>query len=269
MATLKIGQVNILNKGNFREKYTDLIQTVQFKELDIICVQEVVETKLFEQIMSDNGFPHIVFSDYMPDKYSVGNYCAIISRTPLIRAPYPYSVWSNHIVGATTTVHNYDFNIFTIHSAWGTNNEGNRLRQLENIENIANSLETSNPASISLLAGDLNADSDSRSVRFIKGKDLGSDNMLSTLWLDAYDLAGNDSNWITNDHGKNPLGIETAKRVGIVETDLLPPRRIDYILVRGWKYGRSGCPIDFGYIHHPENKIFTDHNMIYAELLLE
>jgi endonuclease/exonuclease/phosphatase family metal-dependent hydrolase len=130
--------------------------------------------------------------------------------------------------------------VLSVHLSWGAANEGLRLQQARAIEAIG-AHAAIDPDAVVVIGGDFNALPDSATLRYLHGLDPDADGG-STQWVDAWDTAG-DGPGITSD----PLNIHadaTARNVGITRPDLLPARRIDFVLVRGYAYGRPGCPLE-------------------------
>lgn len=140
--------------------------------------------------------------------------------------------------------------VVSAHLRWGGDQERQRLIQATAIDFLVRSLmaryEGRNPMAV--LAGDLNADPDSDTIRFLQGKGAGATHGY-TYWTDALS-AGSRAEAITvaND---NPWAMETAKLKDIRFPHLLPNRRIDYIWTYGWTYGKPG-----GVVHL--QRTFTD-----------
>lgn len=132
--------------------------------------------------------------------------------------------------------------IFSTHGTWGGTYENFREQQAYNVnlhaEELLTKYQDRNP--IALWAGDFNAVSESSTVRYITG--LGSVNNSGTFWVDAWDYSGDKTEGYTS---RTDLlhSINTANKVGITRPELIPHRRIDYLFVHGWAYGRPGCPL--------------------------
>jgi len=106
-------------------------------------------------------------------------------------------------------------------------------RQAERFENLS----PNKP--VQILTGDFNAEPNSSTLRFLKGfEGFGTH---GTLWCDAWEISGSGYG-ATSDPGGLPLAAVSAKKVGIEDLSELPRRRIDFILSRGWVYGKPGFP---------------------------
>lgn len=135
--------------------------------------------------------------------------------------------------------------IFNLHGYWGGDGQPIREKHIVEIEKKAQQLEQSYPNNLIVLGGDFNTDENSSVTMFLEGK--MSLHGIGTLWTDTYSVAQKEKG--TNEKGytfnrNNPLVAKTALSVGITKPEQLPYRRIDYIFVRGWVYGRKGYPYD-------------------------
>lgn len=139
--------------------------------------------------------------------------------------------------------HDDHITVFNIHGYWGGDGQPMREKHIVEIENKAKQLDQSYPNNLIILGGDFNTDEDSSVTMFLEGK--MSLHNLGTLWVDTYSAVQKEK--IAGSKGytfnrNNPLVAKTAQSVGIEKPEQLPYRRIDYIFVRGWVYGRKGYP---------------------------
>ncbi len=133
--------------------------------------------------------------------------------------------------------------VCSVHLPWGAHNEIRRLEHLLYIDLQITKIMQSLPAgSISILAGDFNANSTSESLRFMRGET--AFNCKSTFWVDVWTEKGKGPGFTFDPTLNNPNLNETAYRSGIISPDLMPPRRLDYLLVKGWVFGRAGSPLN-------------------------
>lgn len=265
--TFSVGQINILNKQEPLRRYKILAEAIESLDLDLITMQEVSYPKELVKILEGLGFQYSSFGELrVHETIGDSNSVAIFSKTPLEKVSEHKDKES--ITAAITFINAVPINIVTAHFAWGGAAEFQRLEQAEEIDRIAKELELANRNSITIFGGDLNATPNSRTVRYMTGYDLGSNNN-STLWLDAYATVGKEEDWITTDHGVNEFGRNTALGVGILRPEYIPARRIDYLMTHGWAYGKSGSPLAFSHIKHPAGKTISDHNGIQATFILK
>lgn len=235
---IKVLQLNCLNNADQDIRLPKIIENIVSQSPDIITFQEVIYPDLFINKFLEIGFSSIV------QKYSAG-YLLIAVKTELLinsgsanKLLEQVPSLANNAMHVKTTIKNIPILITSAHLAWGETVEGQRLVSASLINKVCeNNLET-----LSILCGDFNTDPDSRTVRFLCGKDLDI-NGNSTLWLDSW-FEKNKNEPGTTTLYKSALGVRTAKRHGIKNPEQLPERRIDYIMVKGWRYGKTGYPLD-------------------------
>jgi endonuclease/exonuclease/phosphatase family metal-dependent hydrolase len=150
---------------------------------------------------------------------------------------------------------------YSAHLAWGSHSETARLKQARALERQARDLDVTFTDAVHVLGGDLNTQSDSRTVRYLTGLEPAEES--SAFWVDAWSTVGKGPGY-TSDPSL-PLARESAQAVGITAPELLPYRRIDYILTRGYAHGRAGCPIDAWLV---EGAGASDHHGVSADLWL-
>ena len=265
--TFRVAQCNILNQSPFLPRYKLLAETVKHHKVDYLFAQEVVDTEAFTKVFKAAGYSHIAFSEKMRYK-DLTFYLATVGKTPFTAPKLPCTYNTDAIMCRQTVYKGQVLNLFNAHLAHGFDNEPKRVESVEIIDTLAERFEKKNAKSISILGGDLNALPDSRSVRYLRGLDLDRVGLKSTLWVDAWETCGKPENWTTNDHAVNDYGRATARASGVVLPEHIPARRIDYLMARGWRYGKTGCPVAFEYLKHPLETVFTDHEPVYADFLL-
>jgi len=151
--------------------------------------------------------------------------------------------------------------LITTHLTWGSFAEGERLAQARQLDRYAARHES--PEMATVLTGDFNATPQSATLRYLTGLDadpLGR----STYWADAWTAGIGDG--ITSDP-QNPHAATTAAHVGITRPELVPSRRIDFILTRGYAHGRPGSPLAAANIgQHATPIVPSDHYGVIADL---
>lgn len=132
--------------------------------------------------------------------------------------------------------------VVNVHGVWGGDRAYEREQQMLHAVRWAESLRQrlADREPLMVLGGDLNTVPESSVIRYLTGlQPLGTE---GTYWVDAWGHAGDgtaghtttaDSEWF----------LETARGVGIQRPESVPPRRIDYLFVRDWVYGRRGHPL--------------------------
>lgn len=146
------------------------------------------------------------------------------------------------------------------HLTWGSDREPTRLEQAQYLDDLAGAAHTRAPGTVDVLCGDLNALPESRTLRYLTGLDVdlrGS----GTLWVDAWQVRGSGPGYTSDPTLARAEA--TARYVGIERVDLLPHRRIDYVLVRGFAHGRPGSPLTADLV---PGGTATDHHGLLATL---
>ena len=266
MRTVRLGQFNLLNSLQSEERFGAIAEAVRESGIDILAVQELIDVELFTRLMDEIGLTHRKLTRYrVPGK---DDYSGVYSRYPLSDSELDEAMAEHSITLARVSTPQGDIALFSAHFPWGSHSEPARTRTAEAVEAAAAKLPSEELLS-TVLSGDLNADPEARSIRFLSGKEVSLDGERGALWTDAWAVAGSEENRITSDHSSNEFGKRTARGVGIALTEFLPPRRIDYIFTRGWTYGRIGGAVDFGRITHSSGVELSDHEGIWADILVE
>lgn len=266
--TINLTQINILNDDHdYKTRYERFVKLLDNHNpvIDIVTIQEVSYPDYLISLMFEIGFSSYTKTKMFRNKHGIYDCGMIFSRGTVEKLDFN-NPHERSVLGAQVTVDDRLYNVFGVHLSWGPARGFERLNQLTIVDRIAEKYEVLFPGSVSVLAGDFNTDSESRAIRFLKGWDLGSDNLRSTLWMDAFSEAGDEDSWTTADHSTNKYGQHSAIKNGVIDVSLLPKRRIDYIFSRGWLYGKNGYPVDFGIFEGSEE--FSDHNGIFASLLV-
>lgn len=264
MKTFKIAQLNT-NEMDQATRYPHFEEAFRDSGADIITVQEVVNANDFAKMAMRAGYQDHYFSKFLNVKNRV-SIVGILSKTPLENRESQRS--PNGFCYATTEIEGNPINVFSVHLAWGSSAEMRRLEQAEHIDRVARKLERSYPRSFTVLAGDMNTQPTSRTIRYLEGYDLNTTNDESTLWVDSWKEAGSPENHATS-VGSTPQSRATALSIGLDHPETHPDRRIDYIMTRGWSYGKPGYPLDFGYLTDSESAELSDHSGIVSTMILE
>lgn len=250
---LRVASLNFMhNQVKFEERISLFKKEIIKIQPDVLCLQEIqtnAKTSIIDYLQQELGYEYGFVGSAVKDKYSenmFGN--AILSNvkgTSFNNMPLGVSgsgIQFPSAVDAYFEFNGHEVHAFSVHLAWGGENEHLRLHQANMIAREAERLKSKNNALV-VLGGDFNCEPDSETLRYLYGKEVGNLHK-GTYWVDAWKLHGNQDNSITNDP-QMPLGQLTARRVGIPYSSLIPKRRIDYILVHGWVHGRTGTPLNF------------------------
>lgn len=268
MKTFRTATINILNSGDESEaltRYRYCAEAIRSNRPDVIFFQELTFPDLLFDLLDGEGY-NFLLGGSRKNRWDLENRLAIGSLSGIdlpdgeIQGKYP-----GILCEAITSIQGQKIHLLNCHMPWGAHRESERLKMAGELEKFSQLRE--NSVDLSILAGDFNSDPDSRTIRFLRGKDMDLEGG-STFWVDCGEESRERSIQWTSDHAVNPLGRRTAKNLGIELPELLKRRRIDYIFAKGWVYGRLGSPIKSRYFRNPEKKIFTDHEPIMVDHFL-
>ena len=265
---------NILGDRHQRQARLERVAS-ELRHTDICALQEVVlsdnENSSAHEVAELSQFTIASLVPTGTNNFVSGDAqaTAILSRLPIvapnivIRAPQmdegrtgkEPTGYSGAILKSRT---NRKIFIASIHLPWGGDQESRRLLHLETIcsqiDEIMNDLPKD---SVAILAGDFNTTPGTDSVRFLSGE-LAKEGC-GAFWIDCWSAAGHGDGYTFDPKIKN-LNLErTANETGIFKPDFMPRRRLDYIFVKGWAYGRQGSPLEASIIGE-----FPDQNGLHA-----
>lgn len=242
-----------------------IASSIKSETPDVVCLQEAW-TDLPAFLAAETGMRHVVSK-----AYSNGMLVSLLSVLPqdpnVVVETIDLPGWDHAgnrraAVSATfLSSSSRRWRVTSTHLAWGSDAEGVRLEQLEYLDEMSAAAQRRSPQTVHVLCGDLNALPEGRAIRFMTGLDIGREGQ-GTQWVDAWAAAGTGGDGATSDPALVRAQI-SAQSVGIQRQDLLPRRRIDYVLVRGYAYGRPGCPLTCGVLPGADA---SDHNGIVADL---
>lgn len=256
----------------------------EVSDTDVVLLQEVIATPetgstTAHMIAALSG--HQVASVYLETVYhptgrmNVGT--AILSRFPILesgKVPVPagpgprqgsieFSYYASAVLEAPS---GRPIFVVAVHFPWSGDREHRRLAHAVAVNEYVK--ETVREETLTILGGDFNTFPDSDTLRFLTGRHVVDGN--GAFWVDAWSTAGDGSAGYTQDPtAGNPLIDRVAKGVGLSDASLMPARRIDYLLVRGWAYGRAGSPLNarlLGTERSPSGDFPSDHYGVRAEL---
>lgn len=252
---LRVGSLNLLNQhAHLRQRLDGLVAEITRLDLDVLLLQEVLtesdpDTATYIAEHTHLKYAHAADPKKKPNEASYGT--MVLSRTKFVKKGQErFSVVFSAgmaITAATyiaTKVNDRAVHIFNVHFTWGSASEPMRMQQAEILTTWARSIRKEDPEAVILMGGDFNAQQDSSTLRFLTGLQ-SSDRGLGTLWVDAWRMWGTDNNFITSDPETYWGGRTGARKSGLYNLDLVPKRRIDYLLAYDWVYGKEGSPLSF------------------------
>lgn len=156
--------------------------------------------------------------------------------------------------------------VFNVHLAWGYESEFTRLQQVRDIDVQAKKILREEPEALILLVGDFNTEPESDTLRYLFGHHVVEEE--STKWIDSWKMLRDPSEdgYTSLNYGSEAT--KTAFTKGIVMPQMMPRRRIDYMLVHGWVYGKACTPLGvdrFGFADSERGVALSDHYGLYTD----
>lgn len=255
---VRISTLNLLhNPEHLDERIDFFCSNLLHSAPDVLCLQEVIfdsgDTSVYlKRIAAETGLEVVSSLVQHENRKGLMTGTAILSSLEIISSGSFFL--DNADPGAT--IQNASYAVLkhplgsaviaiTAHLQWGGDKEYGRLTQLMAINSKAGELYETyrdlNP--VILLTGDFNALPDGDAVRFMTGKGVVPGHQ-GAFWTDAWATLGNADNEFTM-VPDNHWARETAFTCGITVPELMPKRRIDYIMSYGWTYGKHGSLLTF------------------------
>ena len=268
---LRVATLNLSNNTSFyNDRVKAAFKEAAIKNVDILLLQEVsfVSGGVIKTVAEEAGYPHsyVSPSHVIRRDRAIPSSTGIFSRHPLNNAD---EMNLTAFVGATKgTFATVEFNghhifLLSVHLLRGAENGFVRLKQATLIEEIAGRVVGDKGKAI--LGGTLNDIPDGDSVRYLKGRKTSND-IKSAFWIDATE--GSELEHVPTTRYDSMLGREAAEASDIAFPHLLPERKVDYLLCRGWVYGSVGMPLNpefFGISHSKEGLTVSDHFGVLAD----
>lgn len=153
--------------------------------------------------------------------------------TPYFRFPNTNTAYA---IFRTAGAEGRELIVFSAHLAWGGENGAERLLGVKKIEAYAEHLMARFPSALVFLAGDFNEEPSGAAIRYLTGN---SEAAPGAFWIDTWRWLRGEERGITQ-YPTSKYAAATALRNNIKNPATLPERRIDYIMVRTWAYGKLG-----------------------------
>jgi len=246
---LNVATINALNTNDLHvERAATIIREANDNNVEVLLLQEAVteHKPALIELLKQHGYNYIFFAEpayHFRENMHNGN--VIASKYPITKS-FSLMLTSNpqaiHAAVAIINVRGYDVHVLSVHLFWGAANGHIRLHQARLINDYALRAKDGNPDAVIIVGGDFNDEPDADSVRFLRGKK-STEGVQSAFWLDAAVKTEWEKHPTTRPYGE--WGVRTAKLVGIIDPLKVPERRIDYLMVHGWVYGRVGMPLNF------------------------
>ena len=233
---------------------------------DIIGLQEVLELRMGETVQSQaeellRDLPYrFVFgaAQHIGPGFEFGN--ALASKYPLhdfevLPLPGAETGETRSLVFARVETPYGLVPVGVTHLNWKLHHGSVRIRQLQRIVEFIDERAPIGETYPPILMGDLNAEPESDEIRFLRG--FATIQEKSVFFADAWTYGGDGGPGFTFDR-RNPYAARSHE----------PPRRIDYIFVRGPDSAWRGEPLTTKLVFtQPEDGVWaSDHFGLYTEL---
>lgn len=266
MQRLRVLTLNIWHREAPWEQRSALIRRgIRALDPDIIAFQEVLQLRVEGALMNQadellRELPYrYVFgaAQTIASGFELGN--VIAAKHPLgehevVALPGKESGETRSVVHVRVSTPLGEVPVFATHLNWKLHHGALRVRQVERLVDLIE-LRASDETYPAILMGDLNAEPDSDEIRFLRG--FASLHGRSTHFADAWSYGGDGSPGFTFDR-RNPYAARSHE----------PPRRIDYIFVRGPDSKWRGEPLSTRLVFdQPEGGVWaSDHFGLFSEL---
>lgn len=284
---LRVLTLNLdLNPAHLEQRFPAAVALLEDLEPDVVCLQEVLHPKdgpsVAERLAAETGLPIVAAAAHDPHPTGVVNGVAILSGLPagerheLELAQHEeqftqFRYQRRAVAAELVTPSGRPLLVATAHLEWGGFMEGARLAEAAQLDAWTEELGAGE--GLTVLTGDFNCGPDSDTVRFLTG--LSSHRGRGAYWVDAWEHAVTRHVAPQNPHGHtstptNPWLAQTAAVVGITRPDLLPGRRLDFVMARGWVHGKAGQPLTAAAVGAeptgPTAVVPSDHYGVLADL---
>lgn len=267
MARLRVLTLNIWHREAPWDRRREVIRRgILALDPDIIGLQEVLELRMGEQvqnqaaeILRDTPYRYVYgAASSLGPGFEFGN--AIASKYPIgevyvERLPGEESGETRSVVHALVATPLGDVPVFVTHLNWKLHHGAVRVRQITRLVDLIDERIPVGETFPPILMGDFNAEPESDEIRFLRG--FATLNGRSIFYADAWSYGGDGGPGFTFDR-RNPYAARSHE----------PPRRIDYIFVRGPDAKWRGEPLTTKLVFtDPEDDVWaSDHFGIYTEL---
>jgi len=262
--TLKVLTINIWNRqGAFEQRAKQLRAGIEQLAPDVIGLQEVMSdgvVTLSDEVLDGLGYNHVFgTAKELPGGIFFGNGAASrwpISLEDVVALPGGGTDQKRSLMICEVQCPFGTLPFLVTHLAWKFHHGFIREQQVQHIAQVMRErvpIETrSLPA---VLVGDFNARPDATEIRFLTG--LHALSGQSIYLADCFAEVGEEPGY-TFDRRHNPYAALSPE----------PPRRIDYIFVRGPDKLRRGTPLSAKVVLDEvrENVACSDHYGVFAEI---
>jgi endonuclease/exonuclease/phosphatase family metal-dependent hydrolase len=239
---------------------------------EIVCVQEIPgedTENTIELLAAASGLKIAAISQHDNNDISNGILCVdpYLTESDIVSGETVNKSQRYAAAATVRSAHGFDVHVISTHFVWGMDREHLRLTQAQTIDAEARrrwSTPSGTGASepmLTILCGDMNTLSGHDSMRYLRGE--LSSPAHATLWTDVHLVAGEGDGYTST--SENQWACEVAKRHGI-DPRLLPQRRIDYVYVHGYAYGRVLAPLGTHVVNTGTPFPASDHAAVICDL---
>ena len=262
MNRLRVLTLNIWNRQGPWEQRLGLIRAgVEALAPDLVGLQEVIEAS--GRTQADDIGEALGYRAAFGAAHDLGGGVAfgnaVLSRWPIAASrvfPLPTGASEEHrslLLAEIASPHG-SIPFFVTHLNWKLHHGAIREQQ---VVAVAEAIKANAPIGglPPILVGDLNAEPDATEIRFLRG--LHALDGVSTYLADCFGLVG-EGRGVTFDATRNPFAAPTHE----------PPRRIDYVFVRGPDQAVRGKPLSARVVMDEvvDGACATDHYGVVAEI---
>ncbi len=269
MERLRVLTLNIWHREGPWEARRELIRRgIAALDPDIVGLQEVLELSmgghkqsLGEQIAAETPYQYLFGRAMtMGPGLEFGN--ALLSKHPIVRSellelPGHETRETRSVLHAVIATPAAEVPVFVTHLNWKLHQGSTRIQQIKRLVSFVEEKAPLGKTFPPIVMGDFNAEPESDEIRFMRG--FATLEGKSVFFADAWAYGGDGGPGFTFDR-RNPYAARSHE----------PPRRIDYIFVRGPDAQWRGEPLHTRVVmDQPEGDVWpSDHFGLYSEISL-
>ena len=267
MPRLRVPTINIPPREAPWEQGLEAIRRgIRALDPDVIGLQEVLQLKVggkvqnqVDELLHDLPYRYVYgAAQSLGPGFDFGN--AIAAKHPLrahevLPLPGRETGESRSVVHARIATPLGEVPVFVTHLNWKLHHGSVRIRQIQSLIELVDARAPLDETYPAIMLGDFNAEPESDEIRFLRG--FATIEGKSVFFADAWAYGGDGGPGFTFDR-RNPYAARSHE----------PPRRIDYIFVRGPDSKWRGEPVATRVVFdQPEDDVWaSDHFGLYTEL---
>lgn len=206
----------------------------------VVMLQELPPEHLEEQLsrITDGTGMHVAGIGFGQETCTAVLTSADSTPLPAILAPDSDAFRERSYAAAGITIRGVSFVAVSVHAPWGGSNEPARVHAVQLVDAAVRDWLASGAYEGAVIAGDFNAEPDAESIRYLTASAVVDGR--GAHWVDAWALCGQGPG--TTSSAENPWALRVAA-AHVEIPELIMDRRIDYVFVYGWAYGRKLTPL--------------------------